>query len=188
MDNLPLGWLKKMKAAMIHLGPIFHSHRMVQEYNEQFYKSISKRYFELSKNEKQGAKELAQWRQHVMTNWDQIHIHRVAVQDGSPVPVSGDLKIETDVFLNQLKPEDVDVELYFGPLTFEDEFTERQTIPMVSTGENGDGNYRFNGEIPCSSTGKYGFTIRIMPTRAKMETPYSTGLVIWAPEEVIVAA
>jgi hypothetical protein len=34
-------------------------------------------------------------------------------------------------------------------------------------------------------TGKYGFTIRVMPSRQKMETPYTTGLVIWAPEQAL---
>jgi starch phosphorylase len=121
-----------------------------------------------------------------MTNWDQIRIHRVNVHDSHQVPVSGNLKIEVDVFLNQLKPEDVDLDLYYGPLTFEDAFTERQTLPMTATGTDGKGNYHFEGQIPCSQTGKYGFTVRIMPTHRKMETPYSTGLVIWANEEAVV--
>jgi starch phosphorylase len=123
-----------------------------------------------------------------MTNWDQIRIHRVqAPGGGEPVPVSRQLKIGADVFLHQLQPEDVDVELYFGPLTFEGEFTERETLPMNATSTDGKGNHHFEGEIPCSRTGKYGLTIRIMPTRKKMETPYSTGLVIWAEPQAMVA-
>ena len=80
----------------------------------------------------------------------------------------------------------MDVEIYFGPLSFEDEFTEKDTIQMKVVGSDGNGNHRFEGEIPCSRTGKYGFTIRIMPSRQKMETPYTTGLVVWADDEVIV--
>ncbi len=187
-DNLPRGWIAKMKAVMTDLWPVFHSHRMVQGYNNQFYTSISRRYHELYKDDLKGAKELAAWRQHVMTNWDQIRIHRVqAPGGGAPVPVSRQLKIGADVFLHQLQPEDVDVELYFGPLTFEGEFTERETLPMNATSTDGKGNHHFEGAIPCSRTGKYGFTIRIMPTRKKMETPYSTGLVIWAEPQAMAA-
>jgi starch phosphorylase len=185
-DKLPLGWLEKMKAAMCDLCPIFNSHRMVQDYTKRFYLSASRRYKELSREEMKGAKEIAVWRQRVMTNWDQIRIHRVHVRDGTPMPVSGRLQVETDVFLHELEPKDVDVELYFGPLSFEGEFTERQTVQMQAVDSDGNGNHHFEGEIPCVETGKYGFTIRIMPSHEKMETPYTTGLVIWANDDVMV--
>ena len=188
LDNLPVGWVKKMKAAMCHLCPVFNSNRMVQDYNHQFYVGASKRYRDLSREQMKGTKDLALWRQKIMTNWDQIRINRVHVYDGQPVPVKGRISVGTDVFLHQLKPEDVDVEVYFGPLSFEDEFTERKTLQMKAADSDSNGNHRFEAEIPCSQTGKYGFTIRIMPSREKMETPYTTGLVIWANDEAIVGS
>jgi starch phosphorylase len=184
-DNLPYGWLEKMKAAMCHLCPIFNSHRMVQDYTNQFYISASRRYNDLSREEMKGAKELALWREKIMTNWDQIRINQVNVHDGMPVPVSGHLRIGTDIFLNQLESEDVDVDIYFGPLSFKDEFSERQTVHMKAVDSDGNGNHHFEGKIPCFQTGKYGFTIRIMPSCRKMETPYNTGLVIWAQEQAV---
>lgn len=185
LDNLPYGWLEKMKAAMYQLCPIFNSHRMVQEYAHQFYTSASRRYNDLSREDMNGAKELALWRDKIMTNWDQVRINQVNVRDGIPVPVSGRLRIGADIFLHRLAPEDVDVEIYFGPLSFKEEFTERQTVGMKAVDSDGNGNHQFEGEIPCSHTGKFGFTIRIMPSRRKMETPYTTGLVIWAQEQAI---
>ncbi|MBW1740547.1 MAG: alpha-glucan family phosphorylase [Deltaproteobacteria bacterium] len=186
LDNLPRGWLEKMKAAMCYLCPIFNCHRMLQDYTNQCYISASRRYNELSRDDMKGANELAQWRQKILTNWDQIRINRIHVHGGTPVPVSGYLKIGTDIFLNELKPEDVDVDIYFGPLSFKDEFTERETIQMKAVDSDGNGNHHFEGEIPCTETGKYGFTIRVMPSRQKMETPYTTGLVIWAQDQAIV--
>ncbi len=185
VDNLPMGWLEKMKAAMCDLYPKFHSHRMVQDYNKQFYTSISKRYSNLARDEMKGAKELAEWRQKIMTSWDQIKINKVNVYDDIPIPVSGRMKVGAEIFLSQLQPEDLDVALYFGPLSFEGKFTEKDTVPMDAVESYGDGHHHFEGYIPCSQTGKYGFTVRIMPTHRQMETPYSTGLVIWANEDVI---
>ena len=186
LDNLPHGWLAKMKGAMCHLCPVFNSHRMVQEYKDEFYMGASRRYNELSRGKMKGAKDLALWRQEVMTNWDQIRINRVDVHDAQPVPASGNLRVGTDVFLQDLAAEDVDVEIYFGPLSFEDEFIQRETIGMRAVDSDGNGNHHFEGEIPCLRTGKYGFTIRIMPSRQKMETPYTTGLVIWADDRAVV--
>ena len=92
-----------------------------------------------------GAKELAVWRQKIMTNWDQIRIHRVHVQNGTPVPVLGRLRIEADIFLNELDPEDVDVEIYCGPLSLRDVFTQRNTIQMKAVDSDGNGNHHFDG-------------------------------------------
>ncbi|MDY6954823.1 MAG: alpha-glucan phosphorylase, partial [Thermodesulfobacteriota bacterium] len=186
LDNLPHGWLEKMKAAMFHLCPNFNSHRMVQDYVNHFYISGSNRHGELSKDDMKGAEDLALWRQKLMTNWDQIRINGVHVHDSRPVPVSGLLSVGSDVYLHELLAEDVDVEIYVGPLSFEGEFTQRETIPMKAVDSDGNGNHHFEGQIPCSETGRYGFTIRIMPSRQKMETPYTTGLVVWAPDEAIV--
>jgi starch phosphorylase len=186
LDNLPSGWLEKMKAAMTDLCPIFNSHRMAQEYTKQCYIGASRRYNDLSREDMKAAKDLAQWRQKIMTNWDQIRIHRVNVQDGTPVPVLGNLRIGADIFLNELAPEDVDVEVYFGPLSLRDDFTQRSTLQMKAVNAAGNGNYHFQGEIPCGETGKYGFTIRVLPSSRKLETPYTAGLVIWAEEGCIV--
>jgi len=188
LNNLPRGWLEKMKAAMSYLCPVFNSHRMVQDYHNACYIGASKRYNDLSRENMQGAKDLALWRQKIMTNWDQIRIDRVEVQNGKPVPVLGRLSIEADIFLNQLAPEDVDVEAYFGPLNLRDAFTQRNTVQMQATGSAGNGNYHFQGEIPCGETGKYGFTIRVLPSSRKLETPYTAGLVVWAEEGAIVSS
>jgi starch phosphorylase len=188
LDNLPRGWLEKTKAAMRDLCPRFNSHRMVQDYADEFYSSASKRYNDFSANDMKGAKDLAVWRDKVMTAWDQVRINQVNVLDGAPVPVASNLRIGADVHLSHLEPQDVDVEIYFGPLSVEDEFTERQTVRMRPAGSGGNGDHRFEGQIPCTGTGKFGFTIRIMPSRQKMDTPSATGLVIWAHEEITAGA
>ena len=185
-DNLPSGWLEKMKTAMCGLCPIFNSHRMVQDYTNQSYISASMRYNSLSRDSMRGAEDLASWRQKIMTNWDQIRINRIDVGNGKPVPVLGRLEIEADIFLNELDSEDVDVEIYFGPLSPRDEFTQRDTVKMKATGSDENNNYHFHGEIECSRTGKYGFTIRVLPSSQKLETAYTASLVIWAEEQAIV--
>jgi len=186
-DNLPHAWLEKMKAAMCYLCPVFNTHRMVQDYTDHCYISTSRRYNDLSREDMKGAKDLAVWRQKIMTNWDQVRVSRVNVQNGKPSPVLRSLRIGANIFLNELQPEDVDVEIYFGRLSLKDEFTERETIQMKPVNSDVNGNYHFQGEIPCSETGKYGFTIRILPSSRKFETPYTAGLVIWAEEQPIVA-
>jgi starch phosphorylase len=182
LDNLPGGWLEKVKEAMVHLCPKFNSHRMLMDYADRYYVSASRRYNELSQDEMKGARDLSDWRQKIMTNWDQVRIDGVRVQNGESVSVSGGLKIEADIFLNELVPEDVDVEIYSGLLSLKDEFAQKMIVRMNATGSDDNGKFHFKGEIPCGDTGKYGFTIRVLPSSGKLEAPYTGGLVVWADE------
>jgi hypothetical protein len=57
---------------------------------------------------------------------------------------------------------------------------------MKAVDSDGNGNYHFQGDIPCGETGRYGFTIRILPSGRKFETPHTASLVIWAQEQAVV--
>jgi starch phosphorylase len=184
-DNIPKEWVKTMKDAMRHLCPMFNSHRMVQEYTHQFYRGSARRHNELTQNGMAGAHALAEWRQKLLTNWDAIRISNIRSGETIDLPINSDFKIEADVHLAELDAADVDVAIYYGPLNLKEQFTERYIQIMKPGNNDGNGNYHYTGFIPCSQTGKFGFTIRIMPSSQKLETPYTTGLVVWAAGETI---
>jgi starch phosphorylase len=164
---------------------MFNSHRMVQEYMHRFYLGSAHRHNEFTRNGMSGARALAEWRQKLLTNWDAIRISSIRSGETIDLPISSDLKIEADVHLAGLDSEDVDVAIYYGPLDLKEQFTERYIQIMEPVSKDGNGNYHYAGFIPCSRTGKFGFTIRIMPSSQKLETPYTTGLVVWAVGETL---
>jgi hypothetical protein len=43
-----------------------------------------------------------------------------------------------------------------------------------------DNVHYFKGKIPCVDTGRFGFTVRVMPSRKRLENPFIMGLVTWA--------
>ncbi len=182
-DNIPKGWVKMMKDSMRDLCPTFNSHRMVQEYTHQFYLGSARRWNELTQDDMAGARALAEWRQKLLTNWDSVRISDIRSGETIDLPITSDLKIEADVRLAGLDPEDVDVAIYYGPLNLKEKFTERYIQIMKPESNDGNENYHYAGFIPCGQTGKFGFTIRIMPSSQKLETPYTTGLVVWAEGE-----
>ena len=184
-DNIPKAWVKMMKDAIRHLSPVFNSHRMVQEYTHRFYLGSARRHNELTRNGMSGARALAEWRQKLLTNWDAIRISNIQSGKTIDLPINSDFKIEADVHLAGLDSEDVDVAVYYGPLDLKEQFTERYLQIMKPGSNDGNGSYHYTGFIPCKQTGKFGFTIRIMPSSQKLETPYTTGLVVWATGETI---
>ena len=178
-DDLPRGWIDKMKAGLRDLVPVFNSHRMVQEYTDRFYLPCSSRYNRLSNNEFEETKSLASWRQKVMTGWNSVSVQEIISDEGRDIPIGGKLKITTKVLLGELSTDDVTVEAYFGKLDHQGEFAERETKELTPLSFD-DGIHTFQGDIECSGTGRFGFTVRIMPSKKRLENPFIMGLVAWA--------
>ena len=88
--------------------------------------------------------------------------------------------MSVDVELGDLHPDDIRVELYFGSLNSKKVFQTTHTIKMKHESNNAWGNYNFTGEIPCQTTGKSGFLIRILPNHDLIINPYGTGKIIWS--------
>jgi len=178
-DDIPRGWVEKMKAGLKHLVPIFNAHRMVQEYMDRYYLPCSKRYNTLSINNFTGAIELASWRQKLMTGWAGVSVEEVISGDGIDMPVGSELDIEARIKLGSLTPEDVTVEAYYGKLDHNGDFFERDTAILEVKDIKGQ-IYSFKGKINCPKTGRFGYTVRVTPSKKRLENPFIIGLVTWA--------
>jgi starch phosphorylase len=178
-DGIPRGWVEKMRAGLRQLVPIFNSHRMVQEYVNRSYLPCSRRFNTLSRNGFSGAKDLAAWRQKIMTGWHEIAIEEVSSGDSLDMTAGEELKVVARIVLGSLTPEDITVEAYYGRLDQNGDFAERDTVPLQAE-DSADGLYTFRGQIPCQKTGRFGYTVRITPSKEKLENRFAMGLVTWA--------
>lgn len=178
-DDIPHGWVEKMRAGLRNLVPIFNSHRMVQEYATRYYLPCSKRFNALSRDNFAGVRDLALWRQKVMTGWNNVLVEELVTEGYSDMSVGQDLNVKTSVRLGSLSPEDVTVEAYYGKLGKDGDFAERETAPL-ELAESDNGLHIFRGLIPCKQTGRFGYTIRVTPSQKRLENPYVLGLVTWA--------
>ncbi len=178
-DGLPRAWIDKMRAGLRRLVPVFNSNRMVQEYYTRFYLPCHERNRELVADNYKGAKDLAKWRQKLLTTWHQVAVEEVMLEDSMEKRVGGFVPVRVKVRIGDLSPDDVTVEAYFGPLDQKGEFLERETAVLELYGPY-DGGFIFYGAIPCRKTGKYGFTVRITPSMKRLENRFTLGLVAWA--------
>ncbi len=179
MDGMPRGWVEKMKAGLKKLVPVYNSHRMVQEYLNRYYLPCSHRFNNLCRDSFARAKDLASWRQKIMTGWADVSVEAITAADGLEIPVGKHLEVEARIRLGSLPPEDVTVEAYYGRLDPQGEFMERDTTALKVIGDS-DGMYIFKGAIPCTNSGRFGYTVRVMPSLEKLENRFAMGLVTWA--------
>jgi len=181
-DDVPRQWVAKIKTSMKSLGPFFNTHRMVQEYLNQYYMpAIEKRKLLLDK-EKKAAKELVSWKERIISEWNKVKVLNVESNGFiKTVHVGENLNVNTEIELGSLTPDDVEVQIYYGPVEKVNEPHNYSTENMVAQKKNSKpGVYKYSGSIQCTKSGQAGYTIRILPKNKMLINPFELGVVYWA--------
>ncbi|MCD6319467.1 MAG: alpha-glucan family phosphorylase [Candidatus Desulfofervidaceae bacterium] len=180
-DGLPHGWVHKMKLSMRHLCPKFNSHRMLEEYVQNFYLPAFDYWQKLSLDNLKGANELSQWKNKIMTNWDKVSVLQVEPTGDIEIPVGEELKIQALVQLGELTPEEVRVEVCYGRISLSGKLKQGKAVVMKAIHQEGDGVYRFEGNFCCQDTGRFGYKLKIVPHHSNLVPSYYLlgVLVVW---------
>ncbi|MDN5344452.1 MAG: glycogen phosphorylase, partial [Clostridia bacterium] len=128
--GLPSGWVAMMKDSIQTLAPVFNTHRMVQEYNRQFYLPGASLYQRLAAGGQAGAREMAAWRARVRDGWSQVKVEKVEDDRERGLAVGDNLAVRAVVSPGPLQPEDIRVEIYFGPVDAGGTITQGETEVM----------------------------------------------------------
>ncbi len=181
-DGLPREWIQKVKNSMKKLGPYFNTHRMVQEYFENYYKAAIEKRQIFAEKKWGNAKELAAWKENMHRNWNNIRlVHLVNPDNSKSVFVGKEIAISTELSLGELTPQDVEVQVYYGPVDHQDNPEYNETIVLRSDSQKTkDGIYKYSGSITTRRSGQQGFTIRVLPKHPLLINPFEMGLVYWA--------
>ena len=179
-DNLPRGWLKRMKRSIASNVAAFNTNRMVRDYAEICYMPSYRREMKLSAADYAGAKELAKWRRKLVEGWPAVRVEEVDAPPHDPLHVGDDLSINVRVGLGSLSPADVDVQLYHGTLDSFGAIAVPQTVSLAPIGSMQAGRaIQYGGTVACAASGQYGFCVRVLPKHPALPNPFEPGLVTW---------
>ena len=178
-DGIPRGWIACMKASLLSLCPAFSTDRMVQEYAEHSYLPAYEQWQKLNRQEAALARDLAQWKEKMHRLWHQVRIEEVIAELGQDITAGTKIPVTARIFLGEIPPDDIAVEIYFGVLDSRGSIVGGEIIPLqpLSAAEAGVGC--FSGEMYCRFCGRHGFMLRIMPSHKEMGNVYEPGLVLW---------
>ena len=177
--SMPLAWIEKMKASMAMAMGKFCGLRMASEYESHFYKPAAKRIDDLLANEAAEAKEIAAQLRRLTLHWKHIRVDSMDRDSTGPFRVGEHFGINASIFLGELRPDEVLVELYYGYAKSADQIESSHTLEMTVKEERGNGHYHYICNLPCKTSGRYGFTVRVKPKG----DPYlqsSPTLITWA--------
>lgn len=159
-------WVAMMKASIkMGLG-FFSSGRMVRQYYEKFYKPAMENYQRITSNNAAEALGMVAEKTRYNEHREVIHIDTPIVEhEISDVYVDERIKVSSTVFLGDLNPDEVSVQIYYGPVDAHNQIAQSNTEEMTMVESLGDGKYRYEHDFSCSQAGRFGMTARIIPSK-----------------------
>lgn len=178
-DGLPREWIRRMKRSIMTLVPFFNTNRMVEEYTQKCYLPSHRRAGQLMADQVRRAQELAQWRRRLREHWGEVRVVQVEAPTNEMLRVGAQFPVKVRVHLGPFRPDDVDVQLYYGALDAVGGIVDAQVAPLQPDGVTSDGELLYTGSVPCSASGQFGFSVRVLPRHPDLPHSFEPGLVTW---------
>jgi starch phosphorylase len=179
-DALPRKWIARVKESIKTIVPQFNTNRMLRDYTEQMYLPALRRVRYVHGEDMAMARQLAAWKDRLRSHWREVRVDSVESDAQKAVLKVGDrLRVRARVHLGPIAPDDIAVEAYFGALDTEDQIQQGEAIPLAHANKDSDGTHWFEGEVPCRSSGRTGYAVRVVPRHEDPADRYDQGLVVW---------
>jgi starch phosphorylase len=161
-----------MRESMARLTPRFSANRMVREYTERYYLRAAAACRRRCAERGKLGTEIAAWQQHLAEGWCRLRFGALyVIRSGSL------LRFDVQVYLDNVEPTAVEVELYAEPLQTNSAPTrvvmERERpLPGAVQG--------FLYTVTVETDRSAGdFTPRILPNHAEAAIPLEAAMVLW---------
>jgi len=177
--DIPARWLKMMKAAMVMAMQHFCTHVMISKYESLFYAPAAKHLVSLTADNAKEAVVFSKQYQRLDNLWSNIKIETPVQETEGPFRVGDNFTVTAKVNLGELRPDEVNIELYYGPLKTVDTISESHYEKMTVKEDQGNGSYLYTCNITCVASGRYGFTVRAVPS-GDDRIKFAPGHITWA--------
>jgi len=192
-DDLPRAWIRRIKSSIKRITPRFNTNRMVGDYTRRFYNPAVSRWRYLTAEAMSRAKALSMWKSNMKRLWPEFGIKdvKIEVNNGEEgmalnpkrpqLKVGSELSVSTLVKLSKIDPDDVSVELYYGPVDSRGNIRDGSSVRMThkERSEQEEDEHWFIGSMLCKETGRHGVTVRLLPRNSDLVEPYEMGLILW---------
>jgi starch phosphorylase len=169
--GLPAVWVARMRESMARLTPQFSANRTVREYTEQHYLPMAAIYRERSDDNGAAGRELVNWRDALEQKWATLHFGEVKIETQEKQHV-----FEVRVYLNDLDPKAVRVELYADGTNGGS--PERQEMQRVSPRVNTSSDCVYRATVPATRPAT-DYTARVIPKKDGVAIPLEAPQILW---------
>ena len=172
-DGIPRAWVSRIRESLAQLTPRFSSNRMLAEYLDQLYLPAAANFRRRSERHLQLARALRQWYGVLRRDW-----HAIRWGNVEAATAGAEHAFRVQVYLGEMPPEAVRVELYADPRS--GEAARRQVLRVEHPLSGAAGGYLYAGTVPADRpAGDY--TPRVVPEHPEAVLPAEAPLVRWYP-------
>jgi starch phosphorylase len=169
--GIPTAWVQRMRESMARLTPEFSASRTVREYTEQHYVPLAAAYQLRASNRGAMGKQLLEWQHTIDQKWNAIQFGALRVETKA-----NQYLFEVEVFLNDLAPNSVRVELYADGMNGGDPV--RVEMKREDQKPNDLGPSLYQARVPTTRPEK-DFTPRVIPQFSGAKVPLESSQIKW---------
>ncbi len=177
--NIPTEWVRWIKNNIAFIAPHYTNKRMLGDYIRQFYNPLSERSKIITANNYAKAREIANWKNQLVSEWDSIEVYSKDIMNTSDKSLLLGEKFHAQIKLdiNDINPEDIGVEVIFTREAFnETELVLVHELERIKT----EGSYvTYNCEVPAKQAGIYNYAFRVFPKNPQLPHRQDFNLIKW---------
>ncbi len=170
-EGIPSAWVARMRESMARLTPHFSTNRSVREYVERHYLPAAAAYRERAAENSAVGRAVVNWEQTLKGKWGTLHFGDMTVQTTAAQHI-----FEAEVYLNDLDPKAVRVELYADGINGSDPIRLEMTCVRPLACESRGGIYRASVSAARFATD---YTARIIPHCSGVAVPLEVDRILW---------
>ena len=170
-QGVPKRWVAKMRESLARLTPQYSANRTVREYTETHYLPAAESYRQRAADGGDSAGAILAWQRALAAHWPNLRFGEVHVESRE-----GEHLFHVPVYLDELSPEAVSVELYADAVSGGEPF--RAAMSRLQALAGSMGGYLYAATVPANrSAGDY--TARIIPSSVGANVPMEACHILW---------
>jgi starch phosphorylase len=170
-QGIPLDWVARMRKSMALLTPRYSANRAVCEYTERHYLPASAAYQLRIANQGKMGREITDWKHRLQQKWAMLRFGEVKVGTRN-----GQHEFEVQIYLNDLDPKAVRVELYADGVA--GSAPARQEMKCVRELAGEPGGYIYSATV-FAARPSADYTARVVPHYDGVATPLEAVQILW---------
>ncbi|HVO91665.1 MAG TPA: alpha-glucan family phosphorylase [Terriglobales bacterium] len=170
-DGVPTAWVARMRESMATLTPRFSANRTVREYTEQHYLPAAAAYRNRAADQAAFGRHAVEWRHALERRWAMLRFGDVKVESDGAQHV-----FEAQVYLDELDPNAVQVELYADGVNGDGPV--RQAMKRVRQLVGATNGFAYSARVAATRPAT-DFTARVIPFCAGAAVPLEATRILW---------
>jgi starch phosphorylase len=169
--GIPTAWVARMRESMARLTPRFSANRTVREYTEQHYLPAAMTYRKRAANKGAVGRRVFDWQHRVEQKWATVHFGEVKIETNGKQHI-----YEVQVYLNDLDPKAVRVELYADGMNGGTPV--RQEMKLARQPSGVSGAYVYSAAVSAARP-PADYTVRVIPHCDSVAVPLEAAQILW---------